>query len=68
MSLFFLLLTALVVLSIRVMQSVKNVVERAGEVVDSVEDVAQTFVESQGKLTLFKLVRNIMKSANRRRK
>lgn len=68
MSLFFLLLIGLVIMAIRLMQSVRRVAARAEEVVNSVEEVAETFVEAQGKLTVFKLIRNIMKVANRRRK
>jgi hypothetical protein len=68
MSLFFLLLTVLAIMGIQVMRALRRVVERAGEVVESVEEVAETIVESQGKLTLFKLFRNVMKAANKRRK
>lgn len=68
LSLFFILCIALVVILIKLISSVKRVVLKAEGVVDSVEEAAEVFRDTSGRLAFFKLVRNIMKVANRRRK
>jgi hypothetical protein len=68
MSIFFLLDIVAVVIVIKLLSAVKRVVAKAENVVDSVEDVAETFAQARGRLTLFKLVRNIIKIVQRSHK
>ena len=59
MSLFFLLGIVGAILTIRVIASIKRVVVRAESVVDSVEAAADVLKDASGKLTLFKVLKNI---------
>lgn len=68
MSIFFIMLTVLVVGLVKLLKSVQRVVERAEDVVESVESAAEVFKDTQGRLALFKLIRNIIKLAQRSRK
>ena len=60
MSLFFILLTVLVIMSIQLMKSMKRVAVKAENVVDSVEEAAEVFKDTSGKMGLFKIIRNII--------
>lgn len=68
LSIFFILCIALVIVALKLLASVKRVVLKAEGVVDSVESAAEVFKETQGRLAMFKLIRNIIKLAQGRRK
>jgi uncharacterized protein YoxC len=68
LSLFFILCIALVIGLIKLLSSVRRVVAKAEDVVDSVESAAEVLKETQGRLAFFKLVRNIIKIVQRSRK
>lgn len=68
LSLFFILCIAAMVIAIKILSSVKRVVEKTGEVVDSVESAAEVLRDTQGRMAFFKLVRNVIKLAQRRNK
>ena len=68
LSLFFVLSIALVIVLLKLLSSVKRVVGKAEDVVDSVESAAEVLKDTQGRLAFFKLVRNIIKIAKRSRK
>jgi hypothetical protein len=57
---------ALVIIMIRVALAIKKVALRAEEVVESVEEAADVLRDTQGRLAVFKLVRNIIKLMNKR--
>jgi hypothetical protein len=46
---------------LKLVQSIREVVLKAEEVVDSVESAAEVLKDTSGRLAFFKLVRNIMK-------
>jgi hypothetical protein len=66
LSILFLLGIALVIVLIRLALSIKKVVLHAEEVVDSVEEAAEVFRDTQGKMAVFKLARNIIKLMNKK--
>jgi hypothetical protein len=68
LSIFTLLGIALMIIAINAMQSVKRVIAKAEDVVDSAEAVTDVFKDAQGRMALFKLIRNIFKLANKGRK
>jgi uncharacterized protein YoxC len=68
LSLFFILCIALVIVLLKLLASVKRVVGKAEDVVDSVESAAEVLKDTQGRLAFFKLVRNIIKLAKRSHK
>jgi hypothetical protein len=68
LSLFFVLCIALAIVLLKLLASVKRVVSKAEDVVDSVESAAEVLKDTQGRLAFFKLVRNIIKIAKRSRK
>lgn len=68
LSVFFLLCIAVMVGVLKLVQALREMVTKAEEVVDSVESAAEVLRDTQGRLALFKLVRNIIKMVNGRRK
>ncbi len=66
--LYFLLGIVLTLILIKTASSVKRVVAKAEGIVDSAENAAEIFVDTKGRLALFKLIRNIYKSVNKRKK
>ena len=68
LSIFFLLCIAALVMVLKLLSSVRQVVAKADDVVDSVEAAADAFKDVQGRMAFFKLVRNIMKLVQRSRK
>jgi uncharacterized protein YoxC len=68
LSLFFLLCIALVIMLLKLLSSVRRVIDKAEDVVDSVESAAEVFKDTQGRLALFKLIKNIVKLAQRSHK
>lgn len=61
LSVFFILCIAVMVVVLKLLGSVRQVVTKAEEVVDSVESAAEVLKDTSGRLAFFKLVRNIMK-------
>jgi hypothetical protein len=53
---------------VKLVNSVRRVVEKAEGVVDSVESAAEIFRDTQGRLAFIKLIRNIIKVAKKRSK
>lgn len=68
LSIFFILCIAAVIVALKILASVKRVLAKAEDVVDSVESAAEVLRDTGGKLAFFKLVRNIIKLAQRRGK
>jgi hypothetical protein len=66
LSIFFILCIAGIIIVLKLLSQVKAVVAKAENVVDSVESAAEVLRETQGRLAFFKLVRNIVKMANKR--
>lgn len=66
LSLFFTLCIAAMVMVVQLLSSVKRIVAKAEEVVDSVESAAEVLRDTGGRLAFFKLVRNIIKLATKR--
>lgn len=67
MSLFFILLIALVVVALKLVKSVKNVIAKAEHVIDNVESATDVIRDARGPFPLMKLIRNIMDLTNKRR-
>jgi uncharacterized protein (UPF0335 family) len=57
-----------VAMTLKILVIVRRIVEKAEEVADSVESAAEVFRDTQGRLALFKLVRNIIRMAQKRSK
>jgi len=68
LSLFFLLCIIAMAMVIKILSAVRQVVDKAGEVVDSVESAAEVFKDTSGRLAFFKLVRNIIKMMQGKKK
>lgn len=66
LSVFFILCIALVICLLKLLADVRRVVDKAEEVVGSVESAAEVFKDTQGRLAFFKLVRNIVKLMQKR--
>lgn len=67
LSLFFLLGCIAAVTVIRILMSVKRVVARAEQVVDSVEAAADVLKDAGGKMAVFKLLKNIIDVTQRKK-
>ncbi|HVI60694.1 MAG TPA: hypothetical protein VM535_00910 [Candidatus Saccharimonadales bacterium] len=61
LSVFFTLCIAVMIVVLKLLSSIRQVVTKAEEVVDSVESAAEVLKDTTGRLAFFKLVRNIMK-------
>lgn len=61
LSIFFMLCIAVMVGVLKLVQSLRELVTKAEEVVENVESAAEVLKDTSGRLALFKLVRNIMK-------
>ncbi len=68
LSLFTLIGIILLVALLKLVSSVKRAVAKAEGVIDSVESAAEVIKDTQGRLALFKLVRNLIKLVQRSRK
>ena len=68
LSLFFILCIAVMIVVLKLLSSVKRIVAKTEDVVDSVESAAEVLRDTQGRLAFFKLVRNIVKLAQRSHK
>jgi len=61
LSVFFLLCIIAVTVIIKLINSLREIVGKADEVIDSVESAAEAFKNTQGKMAIFKLINNIVK-------
>lgn len=61
LSVFFALCIAAMILIVNVLNSLKRVVSKAEDVIDSVESAAELLKDASGKLTIMKLLSNIIK-------
>jgi len=68
LSLFTILGIVVMILVIKLIKNVKNVVAKAEGVIDSVESAAEVLKDTSGRMAAFKLVRNIIKLAQKGRK
>jgi hypothetical protein len=68
LSIFIILCIAVVIGMLKLLTAVKRVVQKAEEVADQVESAAEIFKDTQGRMAMFKLVRNIIKVVQRSRK
>jgi len=59
---------AIAIVTFKLLSSVRRVVTKAEDVVDSVESAAEVLKDTQGRMAFFKLVRNIVKLVQRSRK
>lgn len=66
LSLFFALCIVVMIIVIKLLNSLRAIVAKADQVIDSVESAAEVFKSAQGKLTIVKLINNIIKLANKR--
>lgn len=68
LSIFFILCIAVVVVVLRLLASIKQVVAKADNVIDSVESAADTFKNVGGKLSILTLLKNVFEMTNHKRK
>lgn len=61
LSVFFILCIVAVSVIIKLINSLREIVGKADEVIDSVESAAEAFKNTQGKMAIFKLINNIVK-------
>ena len=66
LSIFFILCIAAMIMVVKLLSSIKRVVAKTEDVVDSVESAAEVLRDTQGKLAFFKLINNIIKLATKR--
>ena len=67
LSVFFILCITVVVVVLKLLSSIKQVVAKADSVIDSVETAADTFKNVGGKVSIFKLVKNIFDMTQRKK-
>jgi hypothetical protein len=65
LSVFFVLCIAAIAMALQLLKSVQRVVDKAEGVVDSVESAAEVLRDTQGRMAFLKLIRNIIKLAQR---
>ena len=68
LSIFIILCIAVVIGILKLLTAVKRVVQKAEDVADQVESAAEIFKDTQGRMAMFKLIRNIIKVVQRSRK
>lgn len=61
LSVFFMLCIAAVTVTIKLINSLREMVAKAENAIDSVESAAEAIKNTQGKLAVFKLINNIIK-------
>ena len=61
LSIFFTLCIVVMAIVVSLLSSLKRVVSKAEDVIDSVETAAETITAASGKLTIMKLISNIIK-------
>lgn len=65
LSIFIIVCIAVTVGLLKLISSLRALVDKAEGVVDSVESAAEVFKDTSGKLALFKVIRNIIKMVNK---
>lgn len=65
LSIFITVCIAVTVGILKLVSALRELVEKAEGVVDSVESAAEVFKDTTGKLALFKVIRNIIKMVNK---
>lgn len=65
LSVFIIVCIAVTVGLLKLVSSLRALVDKAEGVVDSVESAAEVFKDTSGKLALFKVIRNIIKMVNK---
>ncbi len=68
LSIFFLAGIFLIIAVIKLISAIRKVVDKAEDLVDSAEEVADVFKDTKGHLAFFKLIMNIIKLAQGRKK
>jgi uncharacterized membrane protein len=68
LSIFFLLGIVVLIALLKLIASIKRAVARAEDVIDSVESAAEVLRDTEGRLAVFKLVRNIVKMTKKARR
>lgn len=68
LSVFFLLCIAAMVGVLKLIGSLRRMVEKAEDAVESVENAAEVLRDTSGRLALFKLIRNIIKMTQGKKK
>ena len=68
LSVFFILCIAVMSVTLKILAGVRRIVEKAEDVADSVESAAEVLRDTQGRLAFFKLIRNIIKLAQKKGK
>lgn len=66
LSIFIMMCIAVAVGLYKLVTVVRRVVDKAEDIMESVESAAEVLKDTSGRLAFFKLVRNIMKLVNRR--
>jgi hypothetical protein len=66
LSIFIILCIAAMAMTLKILAIVRRIVEKAEDVADSMESAAEVFRDTQGRLAFFKLVRNIIRMAQKR--
>jgi hypothetical protein len=65
LSIFIIICIAVTVGLLKLVTALRQLVEKAEGVVDSVESAAEVFKDTQGKLAAFKVIRNIIKMVSK---
>lgn len=65
LSVFFLLCIIAMTVIIKLINSLREIVAKADDVIDSVESAAETFKNTQGKMAIFKLINSSANLPNR---
>ena len=65
LSVFFLLCIIAMTVIIKLINSLREIVAKADDVIDSVESAAETFKNTQGKIAIFKLINNVVKMSTK---
>jgi len=68
MSIFYILLITATIIAIKLLSSAKRVATKAEILVDTVETAAETFKDAGGKLTILRIMKNVMDLGRRGRK
>lgn len=68
LSIFIALCCTVAIVSIKLVNTVREVAEKASDVVDSVESAAEVLKDTSGRLAFFKLIKNIIKFSQKGKK
>lgn len=68
LSILMIVTTIFIVLLIKLVQSIRRIAVKAEGVVDSVEEAAEVFKDTQGKLAIVKIIHNIVQMVHGKKK